>query len=219
MLKLYHLDRSPFGWKVRLVMAEKNIPYESIVPTNKNDDPEFAKLNPFRLTPVLQLEDGRTIYESSVINEYLDEVFPDPRMLPEGPYERARIRILEDTSDQYLYAAVRGLRDALFIYEPPLLVPRPGVSPSDAAVVEARKRIEEQLGTFEEALGHGPWFGGEDFSVADAALVPPIVGSLETLGVLPDAKRFPRLAAWRDRVVVRPSFAASKPKEPPRIKR
>src|SRR2546422_3327751 len=82
MLKLYAFDRSPFGWKVRVALAEKKIQYEMIVPENKNEDPAFARLNPFRKTPVLVLEDGRTIYESTLINEYLEETHPQPPMLP-----------------------------------------------------------------------------------------------------------------------------------------
>jgi glutathione S-transferase len=90
MLKLWHLDRSPFGWKVRMVLAEKAVPYQLVIPDNKSEDPAFAKLNPLRLTPVLELPDGRTIYESTVINEYLEETYPDPPMLPKEPWERAR---------------------------------------------------------------------------------------------------------------------------------
>src|SRR5262245_42596353 len=103
MLKLYNFDRSPFGWKVRIVLAEKNVPYESIVPENKNEDPAFAKMNPFRLTPVLQFDDGRTLYESTIINEYLEEAYPSPAMLPKDPFERARVRMIEDTTDQHFY--------------------------------------------------------------------------------------------------------------------
>src|SRR5216117_351128 len=121
MLKLYAFDRSPFGWKVRVALAEKKVPYEMIVPENKNEDPAFARLNPFRKTPVLALEDGRTIYESTVINEYLEEVHPKPAMLPKDPSERARVRMLEDTADQYLYAAIRGLTSSQFEYAPPFL--------------------------------------------------------------------------------------------------
>jgi len=102
MLKLYAFDRSPFGWKVRVALAEKNVPYEMIVPENKNEDPAFARLNPLRKTPVLVLEDGRSIYESSVINEYLEEAFPKPAMLPKDLFERARVRMIEDTYDQYV---------------------------------------------------------------------------------------------------------------------
>ena len=79
MVKLWHLDRSPFGWKVRMVLAEKAVPHQIAIPDNKSEDPGFAKMNPFRLTPVLELADGRTIYESTVINEYLEEGSPTLR--------------------------------------------------------------------------------------------------------------------------------------------
>ena len=46
MLKLHHLDRSPFGWKVRIVLAEKDVPHELVIPDNKSEDAAFAKLNP-----------------------------------------------------------------------------------------------------------------------------------------------------------------------------
>lgn len=219
MLKLYHLDRSPFGWKVRLVLAEKNVPYESIIPVNKSEDPHFARLNPYRLTPVLQLEDGRTIYESSVINEYLDEVYPDPPMFPKDPYERARIRILEDTTDQYLYATLKEVRAAQYDYEPPWLVPKKAGRIDHAALETSRTKLHAQLAGLESVLEGKTWFGGEMFSIADAALTPPLTGSLEAMGVLPDPKRYPNLAAWRGRVVERPSYPASKPKDPVRIKR
>ena len=66
MIKLYYLDRSPFSWKVRIVLAEKNVPYDATVPEKKNEDPAFARLNPFLLTPVLQLEDGKTLIGNRV---------------------------------------------------------------------------------------------------------------------------------------------------------
>ena len=122
MLKLYNFERSPFGWKVRIVLAEKQVQYEAIAPENKNEDPAFARLNPFRLTPVLQLEDGRTLYESTVINEYLEEVYPNPPMLPRDPYERARVRMIEDTTDQHFYQVLRGLTVSQFEYAPPYLI-------------------------------------------------------------------------------------------------
>src|SRR6185295_17902389 len=124
MLKLHHFDRSPFSWKVRMVLAEKNVPYQPVVPENKAESAEFARLNPLRLTPVLELPDGRTIYESTVVNEYLEEVYPSPTMLPKDPYERARVRILEDTADQYLYPALGNLRKAQYEYVPPYIIPK-----------------------------------------------------------------------------------------------
>ena len=216
MIKLYHLDRSPYGWKVRMVLAEKNVPHETIVPVNKNEDPAFAKLNPFRLTPVIQLEDGRVVYESTVINEYLDEAYPDPPMMPRDPADRARLRMIEDTTDQYFATALREFRAAQFEYAPPFLIRKHEV---DHALLESsRTKVHDHLRRLENEIGAGPWFGGTVFSLADAAVAPILTGTLELLGVLPDKNRYPALAAWRARIVERPSYLASKPKEPLKIK-
>ncbi len=217
MLKLHNFDRSPFGWKVRIALAEKNVPYETVIPQNKNEDPAFARLNPFRLTPVLELEDGRTIYESTIINEYLEEAYPRPSMLPRDPYERARVRMLEDTTDQYVYPAVRSLTTAQFEYSPPHLIRKKANQVDHKGLEEARVKVHEHLARLEKEIKGRAWFGGEVFSLADAALAAPLTGSLVLLGILPDAK-YPSLGAWAGRIAARPSYRAAAPKEPMTIK-
>jgi len=218
MLKLHCFDRSPYGWKARLVLAEKNVPYELVAPPqNKNEDPGFAKLNPFRLTPVLQLDDGRTIYESTVINEYLEEKYPSTPMLPKDAYERARVRMIEDTTDQYVGPSSRKFTLAQFEYTPPFLVRKPANQVDHKALEEAKIEIRTHLARLEQELSGRKFFGGEIFSVADAALVAPLTLGWVTLGILPDAK-YPNIAAWSQRVKERPSYKASFPKEPMTIK-
>ena len=216
MLTLHHFDRSPFCFKVRIVLAEKKVPHRLVVPENKNEDPAFAKLNPFRLTPVLQFEDGRTLYESTIINEYLEEAHPSPPMLPKDPYERARLRLLEDTTDLYLYPAVRAFTQAQFDYAPPILTRKKADRVDHKQLEEGRMKIAGHLLRLEETLGKAPWFGGDLFSLADAGLVPLLTGSLRLLKILPDPK-LPRLGAWIDRVLERPSVRHAAPKEPARI--
>jgi glutathione S-transferase len=217
MLKLHHLDRSPFGWKVRMVLEEKKVPYTLVIPENKSEDAGFLKLNPFRLTPVLELDNGATIYESTVINEYLEDAFPEPAMLPKEPYERARIRMIEDTTDQYVYLALREFRMAQFDYAPPFLV-RKKADEVDHKLLEAsRAKLHEHLARLEAELAGRKYFGGAMFSLADAALAPPLTASLKLVSVLPD-KRYPLIAAWTARVVERSSYIASAPKEPLRIR-
>ncbi len=218
MLKLHHFDRSPFGWKARIVLAEKKVPYEVLVPENKSESATFGKLNPFRLTPVLELEDGRTIYESTAINEYLEEAYPTPAMLPTDPYERARIRMLEDTTDQYFMQALREFRNTQYEYAPPFLIPKKADQVDQKLLEESKKKVHEHLARLEKELTGRTWFGGEIFSLADAALAAPLIGSLPLLGVLPDPK-YPNLAAWSRRLAERPSVIASAPKEPMRIKK
>jgi glutathione S-transferase len=217
MIKLHNFERSPFGWKTRIVLAEKKVPYAMVVPTNKSEDPAFALLNPFRLTPVLELDNGRTVYESTVINEFLEETFPDPPMLPRDPYERARVRMLEDSTDQYLMPAVRALRESQFDFEAPFLIRKKPERIDEKVVAEARARVLGHLDRLEGQLRGQPWFGGEIFSLADATLVPPLMMSLPVMGVLPDA-RYPELENRRRRVAERPSYLASRPKEPLRLK-
>ena len=217
MLKLYHLDRSPFGWKVRMVLEEKKVPYELVIPENKSEDQAFLKLNPFRLTPVLELEDGATIYESTVINEYLEEKHPEPAMLPKDPYERARIRMIEDTTDQYLYVALREFRSAQFEYAPPFLVRKKADQVDHKLLETSRAKLHDHLTRLESELAGRKYFGGAMFSFADVALAPPLTASMKLLSVLPD-KRYPLIAAWSARVVERASYVASAPKEPLRIR-
>jgi len=217
MLKLHHLDRSPFGWKVRTVLAEKEVPHQLVIPDNKSEDPAFAKLNPYRLTPVLELPDGRSIYESTVINEYLEEAFPSPAMLPKDPYERARVRMLEDTTDQYLYAALRELRAAQFEYAPPFLVRKKADEIDHKGLEAAKVKVHQHLARLEAELQGRSYFGGDIFSLADAGLVPPLIASLPLYTILPD-DRYPAIRAWVDRVSARPSVSASAPKVPLRIR-
>lgn len=217
MLKLYAFDRSPFGWKTRVVLAEKKILYEMIVPENKSEDPSFAKLNPFRLTPVLVLEDGRTLYESTIINEYLEETHPTPAMLPKDPYERAKVRMLEDTTDLYLYRTMADLRNAEYTYEPPYLIRRKAGDIDHKLLEEAKTKMHEHLSRLERELGSRKWFGADLFSLADAALVAPLTGSLTLFGFLPSEK-YKNLTAWCKRVCERPSYKEAAPKEPTRIK-
>ncbi len=217
MLKLHNFERSPFGWKVRIVLAEKKVPYEVIVPENKNESPAFARLNPFRLTPVLELEDGRTLYESTVINEYLEDAYPEPAMLPRDPYERARVRLLEDVTDQYFYKAIRGVQVSQFDSEPPFLVRKKADQVDHKLLEESRMKAHEHLARLEKEIQGKTWFGGNLFSLADANLAAPITAGLPLLGILPDPK-YPGLAAWTKRMKERPSYTASAPKVPTTIK-
>jgi glutathione S-transferase len=204
MLKLHHLDRSPFGWKVRIVLAEKNVPHTLVIPDNKTEDPAFVKLNPYRLTPVLELDGGTSIYESTVINEYLEEAYPEPAMLPKDPVERARVRMLEDTTDQYLYSrcgisAPRGsIRGA---------VPDPQTGRSDRSQASRNHAREDPRapGVSSELAGR-TFFGGA-IILARRRQVGPRSPGRSAVGVLP--RPYPQITAWTARIASRPSCAAT----------
>ena len=127
------------------------------------------------------------------------------------------MRLLEDTTDQYVYAALRELRAAQYDYQPPVLIRKPASDVDPKALEAAKANVHYHLARLESELEGKTWFGGAQFTLADVTLAPALTGTLELLGLLPDAKRYPNLAAWRERIVARPAYAASKPKEPLRI--
>jgi len=115
MLTLYHAGPSVSAIKVRLVLHEKNLPWESkLVQVHRGDQfsAEYRKLNPNAVVPTL-FHDGRPIIESTVIIEYLEDVVPAPPLLPRDPYQKAMARLWMKKVDDYLHAACNALTFAI----------------------------------------------------------------------------------------------------------
>src|SRR5260221_6921002 len=128
MMKLYDFLPCPFGQKVRIVLAEKSLTYELIqIDLAQNDQrrPEFLRPNPFARVPVLVDEDT-TVYDSTIIIEYLEDEYPEPPVLPTigSSALRAPARLFEDFADASLTPQVAQL-----------MAPIP---PADGAPVQAR---------------------------------------------------------------------------------
>ena len=107
MLELYHDNLSVCAQKVRIVLAEKNQPWTNhhlSLASGEHLTPEFKTMNPRGVVPVL-VHDGNVIVESSVICSYLDEVFPDPPLMPKNPVERATMRLWCKLPDDILHMA------------------------------------------------------------------------------------------------------------------
>ena len=101
MIRLYDYPDCPFCQKVRVVLAEKDLEFERVhVDLHKQEQrsPEFLKLNPYGRVPVL-IDEDIVIYDSTIIDEYLDEEYPNPPLMPEDSAGRARVRLLEDFAD------------------------------------------------------------------------------------------------------------------------
>src|SRR5271155_3340240 len=107
MIELYHNNISVCAQKVRLVLAEKDVSWESRHIDLKRGDhltAEFLRINPRGLVPVL-VHDGETIIESTLICEYLDDIFPDPPLKPKSALQTARMRLWQKVVDEGLHAA------------------------------------------------------------------------------------------------------------------
>ena len=102
-MTLYHDIPSSNSDRVKIALAEKNLSWDSVrirLANREQKKPEFLKLNPYGKIPVL-VEDGNVLFESCIINEYLEEKYPDPPLMPKDPYLRGRGRVLVDYALNY----------------------------------------------------------------------------------------------------------------------
>lgn len=200
MIKLYDFPRSPNARKVRIVLAEKGLPYEKVpvdLSQGEQKKPEFLKLNPYGKVPVLTDGDA-AIYESTIINEYLEEKYPTPPLMPKDAAGKARARMMEDFCDSHFMVSMGPLvRQILFTPE----------NQRDQKVIDSsREEMREHLRRLDRELAGREYLAGT-FSLADAAFTPSVV-FLPMLGVEIDSS-LKKVHAWLERLKARPSFAAS----------
>jgi glutathione S-transferase len=183
MLTLYDAARCPYCARVRIVLAEKAIEYETIEIDLANRPAWIYEKNRTGRVPVIE-ENGWAMPESAVIMEYLEERYPEPALLAADPADRAfaRVRIFrhDDFTDPY-YGLRRGEE-------------------------EARALFEEQLERLDAALEEYPWLGGAEYGLADIAYVPWILRARQLLGVELDP--YPALSEWLGHMLNRPAVAA-----------
>lgn len=198
MIKLYDFKSSPNCQRVKVVLAEKNLPYEivSIDLTKKEQkNPDYLKMNPYGKVPVLT-DDSTELYESLIINEYLEEKYPNPPLMPKDPAKKAKGRILVDYGMAHFDSAYQKLRMELM---------KEAKEQSQPIIDGAKGDLKKLLQRFEDELGDQQYLLG-DFSLVDADLIPRFT-RLEGFGVLPDPS-LPRLEKYLDRMKARPSVKA-----------
>lgn len=196
-MKLYNMNLSNFASKCRLVIYEKDAPVEVVpIPGGDLKSAAYLAIYPLGKTPALQV-DGQVIGESDVINEYLEEKFPQKPLLPETPEARAHVRFLCRFHDLYL--------------EPPLraLFPQVSAAPRDTALIaEKLAEIATRLDQLEAVLDGAPYAAANAFTLADCALVPTMFFAallLPMLGAPAFTEGRPKLTAWWAKVQERPS--------------
>jgi len=198
-ITLYHDVPSTNCDRVKIVLVEKGLAWEGIwVKLGKMEQksPEHLKRNPYGKIPVID-DDGKLLFESCIINEYLDEKYPNPPLLPKDPYLRARGRILVDYFLNYLHEPYWALRGEM--------IKKNEADRDPKIIAETRKEVTARLQYLEEALGDKPFFLG-DYSLTDIAMLPRFP-RLEKYGVLPSPS-LPNLTAWFDRMKQRPAVQA-----------
>jgi len=199
MITLYDYPQCPFCRKTRVALAEKEIEYKRIIVDLRKKEQkkeEFLKLNPYGKVPVL-VDNSTVIYESSVINEYLDEKYPEPPLMPSEPSERARVRILADFCESRFHTPWFN------IY---LQMTFKTEDKRDKELIEESKHeLNEHLSCINEVLEGREYLAG-GYSLADIAFTPR-VAMFDSLNIqIPP--EFKNVTEWMDRIKSRPSYHA-----------
>jgi glutathione S-transferase len=184
VITLFDADRCPYCARVRIVLAEKSVPYETVV-VDLTDRPAWLyEKNPAGKVPVLE-EDGLCIPESAVIMELLEERFPEPSLYPVDPAQRALARLaiwrFDDEFSRDYYAARRGGDDS-------------------------HERFQLRLAELDRRLRESAFLAGHEYSLADIAWFPWLPRAEAYLGL--SLEEYPAIAAWHDRLAERPAIAA-----------
>jgi glutathione S-transferase len=235
MLILYHHGSSVCAAKVRIVLGEKKMRWEGrYVDILKGEQfaPEFRKLNPKSVVPVL-VDRDKVVTESTVICEYLEETHPDQPVFPADPYLRAQTRVWTKVVDEVLHPACGALtfiashrhtvlnlgpeKAEEFMNSTPDLsvtsewkerkrqyILRGFDAPDAVSMVRIYDKIMQKL---DETLTGKEWLIGNTYSIADMSMVP-YVNRLEMLGLagIWERGRLPNLERWFTDVRKRPSF-------------
>ncbi len=196
-MKLYNMNLSNFAAKCRLAIYEKGAPVDIVpIPGGELKSAEYLRIYPLGKTPALEVN-GEIFGESEVINEFLEDSFPEKPLLPKDPAGRARARAISRVHDLYL--------------EPPLRALFPQVSAKEKdqkLIAEKLAEVHTYLDRVESMLGSGPYALGAAFTLADCALVPTCFFMnimLPMLGAPAFTDGRPKLAAWWAKAQERPT--------------
>lgn len=201
MPTVYGAPASPFVRKVLVALAEKGIAHdrENVIPVNVSA--EYKKISPLGKIPAFR-DGDLTLADSSVIIAYLEKTKPEPALYPSDPREYARALWFEEYGDGGL-APIVGPK----IFFEKVVGPRLFKRPTDESVVS--KAIDEELPPMfdylESQLTSGDWLVGGRFSVGDIGVATQLVQP-HLAGFPIDAKRWPKLSAFFQRALARPSF-------------
>jgi RNA polymerase-associated protein len=186
MMTLYSGSTCPYSHRCRIVLYEKDMDFEIIDVDMHNKPEEVASISPSGKMPVL-VERDLILTESNIINEYIDERFPHPQLMPPDPVMRARARLVLFNFEHDLFSHVNTLEHSLG-------------KGSD----KARQEIRDSLSQLSPILTKQKYLMNDEFSMLDVAIAP-LLWRLEHYGI-----ELPKVAApvlkYRERLFSRPAF-------------
>jgi glutathione S-transferase len=236
-IELYHFWDSFCSFKVRICLEEKGLSWSGHdvdLMAFENLKPDYLAVNSKAVVPTLRY-DGTLIPESSIINEFLDDRYPEPGLKPTDALARARMRYWVKVEEEELFTAVRPaslnlmMKQAFARYSEAdldqLLAghPRPHLIPTlkkmfleppdPKAVQQSRKLLGATFAKMDKALTEsGPWLAGGFYSLADIAAAP-VIDRIQRLEMADLWDNLPALKAWVERMTSRPSYKKAAPPE------
>lgn len=187
MMILYSGTTCPFSQRCRFVLFEKGMDFEvrDVDLFQKTD--AVLTMNPYEQLPIL-MDRELILYESNIINEYIDERFPHPQLMPADPVMRARVRLMLLTFERELFVHVQILEN----------------TNRQSEHAQAAKKIDEQLTQLAPIFAHNKYMLGDDFTMPDIALAP-LLWRLEHYGISLGKSAAP-LSKYAERIFSRPKF-------------
>jgi len=211
VLKLYQSSASPNSRRVRIYLAERDIPAE-LVPVDLGAKEQFsdayAAINPRRVVPTLVLADGTAIGEVPAIIRYLDEAFPERPFNGATPREKALIQMWERRIELEGFAAVmETVRNAAQGLAGRAISGPHGYDQIPALVERGRLRVRDFHADLEERLAGNAYVAGSAFSIADITAVVTVDIAIKALA-MPIPDDHPATRRWYGPLAARPSFSA-----------
>ena len=233
MLELYHGEPAANSLKSLLCLKEKGLDFVSHrlnLAEFEQHDPEYVTINPNGQVPTL-VHDGNVITESTLINEYLEDVFPKPRLRPEDPVARAHMRYWTKFVDEYFcpalsvlgwQAIIKGMVEHLSEQEFEAKIARiPLKEQQDKWRIAAKqafpkeqlddctRRVEVSVARIEAALSRSPWVAGPDYTLADISCFAMMAGMPVFQPKIMNGENAPWCMDWHARMLARPAVKAT----------
>ena len=190
MMVLYSGTTCPFSQRCRLVLFEKGMDFEIRDVDLFNKPEDISTMNPYGQVPIL-VERELVLYESNIINEYIDERFPHPQLMPADPLMRARARLMLFNFEKELFVHVNSLENEKS-------------RSAEKNHEKARNEIRDRLTTLAPLFLKNKYMLGEEFSMLDVAIAP-LLWRLDHYGVELSKTAAP-LMKYAERIFSRPAY-------------
>ncbi len=186
MMTLYSGTVCPFSQRCRIVLFEKGMDFQIIDVDIHNKPEDLAVMNPYNKVPVL-VERDLILHEANIINEYIDERFPHPQLMPADPVMRGRTRLFLHRFEHELFSHVEAIE-----------------SGTQKAADKARVTIRDNLSQLAPLFAKQKFMLGEEFSMLDVAIAP-LLWRLDHYGIVLPKQAAP-LLKYGERLFGRPAF-------------